>query len=495
MSVIAIVTDSSACLPTDVIQRYGITVVPLALLFGGEVYRDGELAPDEFYTRLRDPAQEATTAAPGPGEFLDAFRRAAAEGASAVLCLTLSSRYSGVHSSAVNAGHLAARELAGLPIRVVDTGGIAASHGFAVLAAARAAAGGASLDEAAAAAQRAGSQAGLVGMLDTTHYLAKSGRIPWVIHFAASLLHIKPVIAASGGKVRAIGRVRSIDRGMERIIAFLRRAAFESDSPLRVAIMHADAPERARELADRVREDLAPQELFMTSFTTAMAVHTGPGFIGLAWEPITPAPQAAHPETRRSPLAKHDAAILERSLGPLPAAVEWPHLIVLSGLPGSGKSHLARELSRRHPVAVLESDALRKALFERPSYSQKENTRLFAAVHLLLEDLLRRGIPALVDATNLREVHRRPLYGIAEWIDARLLLVEVRAPEDVARRRIASRVAARNPWDRSDATIDVYETMRREAEPIERHHLVVDAAGDVTEAVEAIMRELEDVRV
>src|SRR3989441_9841204 len=142
MARIAIVTDSSACLPTELAECYNVRIVPLSLLFDGTVFRDGELSQEEFYARLRDPEQRATTAAPAPGEFLEAFRSARAGGGSAVLCLTLSSQYSGTHSSAVNAADLAARELPGFEVRVFDTGGIAMTHGFPVLEAARAAAAG-----------------------------------------------------------------------------------------------------------------------------------------------------------------------------------------------------------------------------------------------------------------------------------------------------------------------------------------------------------------
>src|SRR5436309_12440042 len=139
---IAIVTDSSACLPTELAERYNVRIVPLSLLFVATLFRDGELSQDEFYARLRDPEQRATTAAPAPGEFLEAFRSAQAAGASAVLCLTLSSRYSGTHSSAINAADLAVRELPGFEVRVIDTGGIAMAHGLAVLDAAKGAAAG-----------------------------------------------------------------------------------------------------------------------------------------------------------------------------------------------------------------------------------------------------------------------------------------------------------------------------------------------------------------
>jgi DegV family protein with EDD domain len=163
MPSVAVVTDSSACLPADLVEKYRINIVPLAFLFGGDVYRDGDLSPGRFYERLRHADKSLTTAAPAPGEYLEAFRLAHSGGATAVLCLTLSARYSGAHSSAAKAATYAASELRGLAVQVIDTGGIAMAHGFAVLAAARAGAAGATADVAAAAARRAAKNSSLVG--------------------------------------------------------------------------------------------------------------------------------------------------------------------------------------------------------------------------------------------------------------------------------------------------------------------------------------------
>lgn len=489
MPSVAIVTDSSACLPADLVERYNITIVPLAFLFGGDVFHDGDLPASEFYERLRDTRRPLTTAAPAPGEYLEAFRRVRDSGATTVLCLTLSSRYSGAHSSAIKAAEYAGDELPGLPVRVIDTGGIAMAHGFAVLAAARAAAARASAEEAAVAAERAASDSNLAGLLDTTRYLARSGRVPWVLHWVASLLHIKPVIAAAGGRIGAVGRVRTTERGIERMVSYV-ADRIRPGALLRIAIMHADAEERAQELAQRLRVRLAPQEILITEFTSAMVVHTGPGFIGIAWQTAARAAALVPEEKPRSRWLERDVALLQTALGPLPDAVEHPALLVLSGLPGSGKSHLAREISRRHPLAVIESDALRKALVKRPAYSQKENARLFAACHALLEDLLSRGVPSLFDATNLKEAHRRPLCEIAERTGARLLIVDVRAGDEVIRSRLDGRLHSKNAEDRSDATYNVYASMRHEAEPIEQEHIVVDTSAEIGPAVDEISRHL-----
>ena len=415
-------------------------------------------------------------------------------GATAVLCLTLSSRYSGAHSSAVKAAEYAQRDLPGLPLRVIDTGGFAMAHGFAVLAAARVADAGGTLDEAAAMAERAAANSNLVGLLDTTWYLARSGRVPWVLHWVASIFRIKPIIAATGGKIGAIGRARTTERGIERMLTYVAQRT-RRDAPVRIAVMHAGAPQRAEELAHRLRERLAPEELLVTAFTSAMAVHTGPGFIGVAWQTTEPVVGPSAERKARSRSLQRDVAVLEAALPAQPHPVEHPPLLVLSGLPGSGKSHLAREIARRHPFAVLESDALRKALVKRPTYSQSENARLFPAIHALLEDLLSRSVPCLFDATNLKEGHRRPLYEIAGRTSARLLIVDVRAGEDVIRRRLEARLRSENPADRSGATSDVYESMRRDAEPIARPHIVVDASSDIGPAVEEVLRHLSGARV
>jgi len=259
--------------------------------------------------------------------------------------------------------------------------------------------------------------------------------------------------------------------------------------------MHAAEPERARELADRLRTRLAPEELLITEFTSAMAVHAGPGFIGIAWQTAEPGVEVALLQGQSSRRLQRDVAVLQATLPAQPDPVEHPPLLVLSGLPASGKSHLAREISRRHPFAILESDALRKALVKRPTYSQQESARVFAACHALLEDLLSRGVPCLFDATNLKEAHRRPLYEIAERTGARLLIVEVRAADDVISRRLDARLRSEDPKDRSEATREVYESMRRDAEPIERQHLIVDASTEIGPAVEEVLRQLSGARV
>ena len=187
-----------------------------------------------------------------------------------------------------------------------------------------------------------------------------------------------------------------------------------------------------------------------------------------------------------------DAKRIEESLRPLPPPRGSAALVVVSGLPGSGKSYFCRRLASRHPLARLDSDALRKALFGQPTHSPEESSRLFAAGHYVLDRLLGAGISALLDATNLREVHRRQLYAIAEGHGAKLVLVSLRAPAAVVEGRLAARARRADPEDLSDAGPEVYQRMRSLDEPIARPHIVVDTSADIEPAVQTVLRELEE---
>ena len=138
-----------------------------------------------------------------------------------------------------------------------------------------------------------------------------------------------------------------------------------------------------------------------------------------------------------------DARRLVGSLGQLPAPQAQPAIIVVSGLPGTGKSYFCRRLAERLPFLILESDALRKLLFPVPTYSASESAHLFRTIYYLIEELLRKGIPVILDATNLEERHRERIYNIAERLNARLIMVRVEAPPELVQKRLKARAAKR----------------------------------------------------
>jgi len=183
-----------------------------------------------------------------------------------------------------------------------------------------------------------------------------------------------------------------------------------------------------------------------------------------------------------------DVERLAESLGQLPEPVVSPVFVVVSGLPGTGKSYFSSRLAERLPLAVLESDSLRKVLFVVPEYNPQESSRLFNAIHGLIEKLLKQGISIVLDATNLSERHREFLYSIADRLDVRLILVRVEAPPEVVRQRLESRLEKGESI--SDADWAVYQRMKSSAQKISRRHYVVDTSRDITPVLDKIVREV-----
>ncbi len=184
-----------------------------------------------------------------------------------------------------------------------------------------------------------------------------------------------------------------------------------------------------------------------------------------------------------------DAQRLWESLGPLPEPVVKPVFIVVSGLPGTGKSYFCRKLAERLPFLILESDVLRKTLFPAPTYSPPESTRLFQSIHHLIERLLKKGIPLILDATNLSERYRERLYNIADRLNAKLILIRVEAPPEVVRERLKGRSEGASSEDHSDADWSVFQRMESSVQKIRRNHFAVDTSRDITPVLNKIVRE------
>jgi len=178
-------------------------------------------------------------------------------------------------------------------------------------------------------------------------------------------------------------------------------------------------------------------------------------------------------------------------LAPLPEPVARPVLVVISGLPGTGKSYLSRRLAERLPCAIVESDALRKRLFSLPTYSAAESQRLFSVCHRLIEDLLGTGISVILDATNLVERYREHLYHIVLRLRLKLVIVKVEAPAEVVRQRLQGRLEGVDPEDRSEADWVVYQRMKPKAQRIPRNYFAVNTARDITPVINKIIRELK----
>jgi predicted kinase len=166
-----------------------------------------------------------------------------------------------------------------------------------------------------------------------------------------------------------------------------------------------------------------------------------------------------------------------------------PVIIMLSGLPGTGKTFLSHQLAERLGFLTVESDAIRKELFPRPSYSTRESASLFRAVHCLIKETVQNGLSLIFDATNLEERYRKIVYRIAGRTGARLILVEVEAPPQTVQNRLKDRLLERNSYNYSDATWEIYQRMKKSAEKIRLPHYTVDTTGDITPIIEKIVKE------
>lgn len=180
---------------------------------------------------------------------------------------------------------------------------------------------------------------------------------------------------------------------------------------------------------------------------------------------------------------------MEESLGQLPEPAAKPVFIVVSGLPGTGKTYFSHRLAERISVVILESDALRKTIFSVPDYSPEESSLLFQAINFLVMSLLKSGVSLILDATNLSEHYREELYSIAEQSSARLILVYLEAPPEVVSERLRHR--REDTGNKSDADWAIYQKMRPTVEKIRRKHYVINTAYDITSVLNKIVKEVQ----
>ncbi len=272
---VAIVTDSTAYLPAEVVREHGIRVVPLQVVIGGTSYDEGSGVSSATVADALRAWTPVSTSRPGPFAFLTTYERAAEEGCSAVVSVHLSSDMSGTYESAV----LGARD-APVPVRVVDSRSLGMGLGFAVVAAAELAAAGNSLDDVAAAAEKRAAGASTVFYVDTLEHLRRGGRIGAAAAFLGSALAIKPLLHLVDGHIEPLEKVRTAARAIARLEELAVERAGEG--PLDVAVHHLANAERADALAERLRSRLPGlHQLHVSEVGAVIGAHTGPGLLGV----------------------------------------------------------------------------------------------------------------------------------------------------------------------------------------------------------------------
>ena len=274
---LGLVTDSTCDLPADLIQRFGIEVVPTILIIEGKQYADGEgIRRDDFYARLPAMKIFPTTAAPSIGEFSARYLRLLEAGCDHILSIHAASKLTAICSIAGQAANDFPNK-----ITVVDSGSLSLGIGFQALAAAEAAESGADLEEVLAAIESTRRRLRVSAALDTMDYLRRSGRVPAAIAILGGMLNIKPMVELTDGQIKAVGAVRTTSQADARMATFLKAGL-----PLeRLAILHTGAESRARNflarLMDESRREL-PRDILMVNVTTVIGAHVGPNGLGFA---------------------------------------------------------------------------------------------------------------------------------------------------------------------------------------------------------------------
>ena len=278
MSSIAIITDSDASLPADVAARYNIRQVPILIQFGVETFRT-EIDIDDagLFARIDREGKLPTTAAPSPGQFLEAFQAAFAAGADAVICICVSSQISATYAAA-----LAAKEM--LPehtIEVVDSRVVSMAQGFMVLAAAEAVRAGADVAGAVAAALALGDRTYLHGAFSTLKYLAMSGRVGHVAAGFGNLLSVKPIVTMRDGKLDLLEKVRTRSKSLARVVELTGEAM--AGRPIQqMAVLNVAARDEALAFEAQLRAALpCPETIIQADLTAGLSVHTGAGMLGV----------------------------------------------------------------------------------------------------------------------------------------------------------------------------------------------------------------------
>jgi DegV family protein with EDD domain len=274
----AIVVDSTADIPEAPERFPNWRVVPLYVRFGDESFRDYvELAPEAFYARLRLAEESPATSQPTPGDFLAAYEELA--GYERILSLHIAGRLSGTIESA----RTAAGMLDGDRVRTIDTESASAAIAMLGLAIQRRLEAGTTDDEVDALVERYRHAAGLLFTVDTFQYLVRGGRVGRARGWAGELLNVKPILTIRDGEVVPVKRVRGNRKAFHEF-----GSTFEAgtrDSPdLRVAIAHADAPDRAEALRKMVLQIRPAAEIeVVTMLGPVLGAHAGPGTVGFFW--------------------------------------------------------------------------------------------------------------------------------------------------------------------------------------------------------------------
>lgn len=278
MSKVAIVTDSTAYIPQNLVEQFNISVAPQILIWGEETFEDGiDIQPDEFYERLKTAKVMPTSSQVTVTSFHDIFTKLAGEDYE-ILAVLLSDQLSGTIDSATQARG----SFPNTNIEIIDSETVAMALGFQVLAAARVASQGGDLLECKEIAERAKDKTGVIFAVDTLEFLHRGGRIGGGSRYLGAALNIKPILEVTGGRVESVERVRTRKKSLQRILDMVEERVVGSEV-IRLATLHANVSDEAGDLLEQANRRIKSVESIFSTISPVVGTHAGPGTIGLAY--------------------------------------------------------------------------------------------------------------------------------------------------------------------------------------------------------------------
>jgi DegV family protein with EDD domain len=262
-------------LPPQVVEEFGITVVPLVVRFGNDLYRDSlDLSPDQFYGKLKTSKVLPATSVPPPAAFADAYSKLA-EKTDEIMVITLTSKLSATYQVALQAVGLMKKRCR---VEILDSQWAVMAQGFIAIAAAETAQSGASLDEVLDVARRTIHRVDMCAAFDTLEYLERGGRIGKAQAFLGSLLKVNPIIGMKNGETYPLARERSRTKAIDYLCNFV--TGFDRVEGL--AVEYASDVDEANRLMEKLHSKYPDVPIYLSRTSPVIGTHTGPGLIMLS---------------------------------------------------------------------------------------------------------------------------------------------------------------------------------------------------------------------
>ncbi len=275
MAKVGIVTDTTSCLPPELVKEYGIRIVPVGLVIGGKHYKDTELTNEQFWQLFYAANGSSTTAAPSLGDFTSIYEELS-QSCDGIVCILVSKALSATFEVATQGKELIKEKNPKLNIEIIDSKTSTGALGFIVLEAARAAKAGKNLDEVVQVANDMIPRVKFVTAMETLKYLIKIGRAPKTA-VLGDVFGVKPLIGmvSNTGLVENLGRARGKKKAMSKIVE-LAKEHIELGKPVHAMFHYTDSIAAGEALREMVTSQIDCDEVYFTPYTPVMASATGP---------------------------------------------------------------------------------------------------------------------------------------------------------------------------------------------------------------------------